>query len=244
MGERATLEVDTNRRSGRATYMMTFRGSLGLVAIFGLFSMAAASPWFYHGLEGPSFTEKNTTSSGLEIRSYPESYWTATTVTGKNMDSAGSEAFMRLFRYISGDNERNEKIEMTVPVLASVVPGQGPFCEENFTYHFYLPKKFQSNPPKPSDPRVTNVALPALDVAVISYPGWSNEKAVIENGRELFQERRRPRSRTTPRCSTRRGTTPLSGSPTGTTRSGSSSSPRASAQGVGMSTPFERRCFG
>ena len=122
--ERATLEVDTNRRSGRATYMMTFRGSLGLVAIFGLFSMAAASPWFYHGLEGPSFTEKNTTSSGLEIRSYPESYWTATTVTGKNMDSAGSEAFMRLFRYISGDNERNEKIEMTVPVLASVVPGQ------------------------------------------------------------------------------------------------------------------------
>merc|ERR1712224_872270 len=114
--------------SGRATYMMTFRrGSLGLVAIFGLFSMAAASPWFYHGLEGPSFTEKNQTSSGLEIRSYPESYWTATTVTGKNMDSAGSEAFMRLFRYISGDNERNEKIEMTVPVLASVVPGQGPF---------------------------------------------------------------------------------------------------------------------
>ena len=79
--------------------MMTFRrGSLGLVAIFGLFSMAAASPWFYHGLEGPSFTEKNQTSSGLEIRSYPESYWTATTVTGKNMDSAGSEAFMRLFR--------------------------------------------------------------------------------------------------------------------------------------------------
>merc|ERR1739843_82386 len=56
-----------------------------------------------------------------------ESYWTATTVTGKNMDSAGSEAFMRLFRYISGDNERNEKIEMTVPVLASVVPGQGAF---------------------------------------------------------------------------------------------------------------------
>merc|ERR1712039_928835 len=51
-------------RFERATYMMTFRGSLGLVAIFGLFSMAAASPWFYHGLEGPSFTEKNTTSSG------------------------------------------------------------------------------------------------------------------------------------------------------------------------------------
>merc|ERR1712242_348821 len=186
--ERATLEVDTNRRSGRATYMMTFRGSLGLVAIFGLFSMAAASPWFYHGLEGPSFTEKNTTSSGLEIRSYPESYWTATTVTGKNMDKAGSEAFMRLFRYISGDNELKQKIEMTVPVLASVIPGQGPFCEENFTYHFYLPAEFQSNPPKPNDPRVENVVLPPLTVAVASYDGWSNEQKVITHGRDLFQE--------------------------------------------------------
>merc|ERR1712039_232938 len=185
--ERATLEVDTNRRSGRATYMMTFRGSLGLVAIFGLFSMAAASPWFYHGLEGPSFTEKNTTSSGLEIRSYPESYWTATTVTGKNMDSAGSEAFMRLFRYISGANERNQKIEMTVPVLASVQPGQGPFCKENFTYHFYLPREFQKDPPKPTDPRVTNVEVDALTVAVLSYPGWSSENAVISHGKELFE---------------------------------------------------------
>merc|ERR1712060_76545 len=179
--------MGTNRRSGRATYMMTFRGSLGLVAIFGLFSMAAASPWFYHGLEGPSFTEKNQTSSGLEIRSYPESYWTATTVTGKNMDSAESEAFMRLFRYISGDNERNEKIEMTVPVLASVVPGQGPFCEENFTYHFYLPREFQQDPPKPTDDRVVNMKLPALNVAVSSYSGWSNEQAVITNGRALFE---------------------------------------------------------
>ena len=31
-----------------------------------------------------------------------ESFWSATTVTGKSMDDAGREAFMRLFRYISG----------------------------------------------------------------------------------------------------------------------------------------------
>merc|ERR1712151_393598 len=79
----------------------------------------------------------------MGVRRYPRSFWTATTVTGKNMDKAGSEAFMRLFRYISGDNELKQKIEMTVPVLASVIPGAGPFCEETFTYHFYLPAEFQ-----------------------------------------------------------------------------------------------------
>eukprot|EP00205_Picochlorum_sp_RCC944_P001695 CAMPEP_0182605654 /NCGR_PEP_ID=MMETSP1330-20130603/608_1 /TAXON_ID=464278 /ORGANISM="Picochlorum sp., Strain RCC944" /LENGTH=143 /DNA_ID=CAMNT_0024823709 /DNA_START=321 /DNA_END=752 /DNA_ORIENTATION=- len=103
------------------------------------------------------------------------------------MDEAGSEAFMRLFRYISGANERNQKIEMTVPVLASVQPGQGPFCKENFTYHFYLPREFQKDPPKPTDPRVTNVEVDALNVAVLSYPGWSNENKVISHGKELFE---------------------------------------------------------
>merc|ERR1711871_215081 len=178
-----------DRATERPPRRHTMKSALALLALLAcMTAQASAEPWFYHGLEGPAFTTESNSTSGYEVRRYPRSFWTATTVTGKNMDKAGSEAFMRLFKYISGDNELKQKIEMTVPVLASVIPGQGPFCEENFTYHFYLPKKFQSNPPKPSDPRVTNVALPALDVAVISYPGWSNEKAVIENGRELFQE--------------------------------------------------------
>ncbi|QDZ21613.1 SOUL heme-binding protein [Chloropicon primus] len=144
-----------------------------------------ATPWFYHGLEGPAFTEKN--ASGIEVRAYPESYWTATTVTGENMDKALSEGFMRLFRYISGENEEKQKVPMTVPVMTTVTPGAGPFCEENFTIHFYVPKEFQDNPPKPSDPRVENVVLPPVTVAVASYPGWNDEKEVISNGKALFQ---------------------------------------------------------
>merc|ERR1712149_90233 len=84
-----------------------------------------------------------------------------------------------------GTNEA--QVEMTVPVLASVQPGQGPFCKENFTYHFYLPREFQKDPPKPTDPRVTNVEVDALNVAVLSYPGWSNENKVISHGKELFE---------------------------------------------------------
>merc|ERR1711924_153801 len=127
------------RQNDRATTRRhTMKSALALLALPAcMTAQASAEPWFYHGLEGPAFTTESNSTSGYEVRRYPRSFWTATTVTGKNMDKAGSIAFMRLFRYISGDNELKQKIEMTVPVLASVIPGAGPFCEENFTYHFY-----------------------------------------------------------------------------------------------------------
>merc|ERR1711924_358129 len=92
-----------------------------------------------------------------------------------------------------------QKIEMTAPVLASVIPGDGPFCEENFTYHFYLPREFQTNPPKPTEESVTNTKLPPLRVAVASYGGWSNEREVITNGRALFETLSETTCRLTPR---------------------------------------------
>merc|ERR1712188_120319 len=49
----------------------------------------SGSPWFYHGLEGPDFqTLQN--GNNYDIRGYPKSFWSATTVTGKSMDEAGS----------------------------------------------------------------------------------------------------------------------------------------------------------
>merc|ERR1712216_563670 len=183
-------EIHSREPNDRATTRRhTMKSALALLALLAcMTAQASAEPWFYHGLEGPAFTEQSNSTAGYEVRRYPRSFWTATTVTGKNMDKAGSEAFMRLFRYISGDNELKQKIEMTVPVLASVIPGAGPFCEENFTYHFYLPAEFQTNPPKPDDPRVTNVVLDAMDVAVVSFPGWMNEKEAISHGRDLFED--------------------------------------------------------
>ena len=41
------------------------------------------------------------------------------TVVDSGWDDAGSEAFQRLFRYISGDNVTASKIAMTAPVIAN-----------------------------------------------------------------------------------------------------------------------------
>ena len=49
----------------------------------------------------------------------------------------------RLFKYISGANEDEQKIEMTAPVVTRVIAGDGPFCKSLFSVHFFVPFKWQ-----------------------------------------------------------------------------------------------------
>ena len=60
-------------------------------------------------------------------------------------DSIEGNAFRKLFNYISGNNEENQDIKMTVPVTQEIK-------NENMTMQFYLPSKFsKDNAPKPSN---------------------------------------------------------------------------------------------
>lgn len=52
----------------------------------------------------------------------------------------------RLFAYIQGKNNNQQKIEMTAPVITEVKPSDGPFCASSFTVSFYVPKENQANP--------------------------------------------------------------------------------------------------
>jgi len=49
----------------------------------------------------------------------------------------------KLFDYIEGANEEGIKIPMTSPVKVDMEPSCGPFCVQNFTVSFYLPRTFQ-----------------------------------------------------------------------------------------------------
>lgn len=133
---------------------------------------SSASPWFCHGLDCPPFAVERR-GDGYDARVYPGGLrWTSTTVSGSSYDDAVSTGFMRLFRYISGANEGKEKIAMTAPVRVAVAPGDGPFCDSNFTVSFFVPfeaeadveeeedavrggsARRQRDVPKPTDPDV------------------------------------------------------------------------------------------
>ena len=83
--------------------------------------------------------------------------------------ASGDGDFMRLFRYISGGNEAEQKIAMTAPVL---MKHEG----ENTGMSFIVPKDVAAaKVPAPKDSAVMRDNLPAGQFAVYRYSGGRNE---------------------------------------------------------------------
>ena len=145
------------------------------------------APWFYHGLDGPKFTNK--TIDGIETRYYGPAYWASTQISGNDITSATSTGFNRLFDYISGSNSKNVKIDMTTPVLTKVEPGSGPNCNSTFTVSFFVPYFYQLyGPPAPTNADVFLEAIGPLNVAVSEVPGFAEQKEIIAKAAELEEE--------------------------------------------------------
>ena len=86
-----------------------------------------------------------------------------------------NSSFRKLFNYISGANETNEKIKMTIPVTQMVKKG-------NMTMQFYLPSKFnKDNVPIPSSSDVEIVIIEEGYYAVIRYSGRASNKNFIKH---------------------------------------------------------------
>jgi len=135
-------------------------------------------PWFCHGIDCPAYTvlnAKNETTAQLwEERLYPASFWTETYVSGLDYDKAMTTGFQRLFRYISGDNEKKMKVAMTAPVTSYITPGAGPFCEDFFNISFYVPNDLQGMAPMPSEQDVHSIKRDEMRVFVTAFPGFSS----------------------------------------------------------------------
>ena len=90
-------------------------------------------------------------------------------------NSIEGNGFRKLFNYISGNNEVNQEIKMTVPVTQEVKNG-------NMTMQFYLPSKFnKDNAPKPSNSEIKILTIEGGYYAVIKYSGRSSDKNFFKN---------------------------------------------------------------
>ena len=107
-------------------------------------------------------------NKNYEIRKYPDRL----VIETKSIQGNG---FRKLFNYISGNNERNEEIKMTVPVTQEIKNG-------NMTMQFYLPLKFnKDNAPKPSNSDIKILNIEGGYYAVIKYSGRSSDKNFLKN---------------------------------------------------------------
>ena len=111
-----------------------------------------------------------------EIRKYSDRLVVQALNTNQN------NSFRKLFNYISGDNETNEKIKMTIPVTQMEKKG-------NMTMQFYLPSKFnKDNIPNPSRSDVEIVNIEGGYYAAIRYSGRASDKNFIKHKEILENE--------------------------------------------------------
>ncbi|SFI43724.1 SOUL heme-binding protein [Pseudomonas guineae] len=129
--------------------------------------------------------------NSFEVRNYAPHVVAQTLVKG-DFDQAGSQAFSRLFDYISGNNTSSQKIAMTAPVaqegekIDMTAPVGQQQMNGNWAVSFMMPASFSlASLPEPKDPDVTLRQVPERQMAAVRYSGFWSESAYKRNKTEL-----------------------------------------------------------
>jgi effector-binding domain-containing protein len=135
------------------------------------------------------------TDNQFEIREYESHILAETFVTG-DMDEAGKQAFRRLFRYISGNNQSRQQVEMTAPVsqqpagekIQMTAPvGQRP-DNTGWYVSFMMPDKFSiQSLPIPEDSTISLREIPQHQIAAVRYSGTWSERRYLQHKSELIE---------------------------------------------------------
>lgn len=163
-----------------------------------IMTMPACSIFGKPGVEIAPYTV-SLNDDNIEIRHYEELVLVSTAMGNEMDDNSG--AFNKLFRYISGNNKGQAKIEMTAPVLmdpdasegqkiamtAPVIMDQDENADQ-WTMSFVLPEKYTyETAPRPKDPEVVLKRIPTLKVAAITFSGLLDKNNVQKHRNELEQ---------------------------------------------------------
>jgi hypothetical protein len=151
-------------------------------------------------IEEPDFTVIDT-RGGVEFRKYEPFILAETLIKNANSRSSANNAgFRRLFKYISGENTQQEKIEMTAPVIQSgeiakgekiemTAPVQQSETEDGFLVAFVLPFHFtMDTAPIPDDPTISLRLTESRMMAVKSFSGRWTENNFKKYENQLMTE--------------------------------------------------------
>ena len=166
-----------------------------LTALLPLYLAGCSVVGMQGDIEQPPYEVVSFMSDNIEIRQYAERIAVETTVTFDDTDDARNAAFRLLFAYISGANEANAEIAMTVPVetpgasqqIDMTAPVESQIGETGtMTMRFFLPGRFTpDSAPAPKDGRVRLVLIPAQRFAVMTFSGSRSQQAVSARVEQL-----------------------------------------------------------
>jgi DNA gyrase inhibitor GyrI len=151
------------------------RFALFSAAVLGLSLLVAACTTSRGGYETAAYTVVKSEGS-FEVRDYPELKVVATAMDPAVPDR--DDRFMRLFRYIDGNNAASQKVSMTTPVFMTggtkTAGAQGATAAPE-KMNFVVPAAVAAaGAPAPTAGNVTLESLPARRVAVVRFAGRSS----------------------------------------------------------------------
>ena len=129
---------------------------------------------FYMGrIEKPAYTVEKELSPRIEIRQYASMVVAKTNLPGASFDDYGSLGFRNVASYIFGNNQQQQKIAMTSPVIME----QG----QEASMYFVMPKQYaKSDLPQPNSSRVEITEVQPKRLAVIRFGGWANDRRIAK----------------------------------------------------------------
>lgn len=145
-------------------------------------------------IETPKYTIVKEVDS-FQIRDYTE-YVTAEVSVEGSFEEAGSKAFRLLFDYISGNNSKKQKVEMTAPVeqksngekISMTAPVEQTTKDGKYILSFVLPQTLTiETAPTPNDSKVVLKNNPVRRMACITYSGFWTESNYLENQARLME---------------------------------------------------------
>jgi hypothetical protein len=162
------------------------------------FAAALAALPAMAAIEEPAF-ETLKKSGDFEVRRYAPKIVAETLVEG-SLWGASNDGFRVIAGYIFGNNESvqgtgSEKVAMTAPVtvqaapekIAMTAPVTTEPAGERMRMHFVMPSQYTlATLPRPKDDRVKLREVPAQDMAVLRFSGFTSEGKVKEKSDELL----------------------------------------------------------
>lgn len=119
---------------------------------------------FTSTLEQPNYKVVDRLPGGVEIREYDARTFAASRVDGTGME-ARRQGFRLLFNYITGENNGEEEISMTIPVATEIK-------DQEHLMQFFLPSEYDSkSAPAPKNPNVSIGTIAPRVEAALEYTG-------------------------------------------------------------------------